>query len=803
MSRVYSVFVHDHDLWWVAIAALICLLAAFTTFMTVEQARRSRARRAAWLVAAGFVCGTGIWATHFVAMLAYRAHVAVSYDFWLTTLSIAAAMALTGAGWWISLREERWASPAAGVVIGAGIATMHYIGMAAVSMAGRLVYDSSLVIISIAIAMTLSVAAIEVRRRLHANRKILPWPASLVFVLAICGMHFTGMGATRMMHDPRLAIPSSGINNDSLTIAVTVMAMLILVVGLVVVIFDRKLERRAVEEAIRLRSFADGAIEGLVVIDGDLIVDANQSFLQIAGYLDPDRCPKSLSMLLPHLDVGKLSLARDKAATECVLVDAHGQECPVEVLARPLDWNGAKRRILAVRDIRERKEAAARIAHLAYHDALTGLPNRTVFADHLSKTLEKAHGRPVAVLCLDLDGFKAVNDLYGHPVGDELLVEASQRLRLVAGPDCLVSRLGGDEFVIVQQDGDQPNHAGQLADRVIATLNEQFLLEGNIVRVSCSIGVAVYPDDAATPAGLIKNADMALYRAKAEGGRTTRFYETAMDETLRQRRLVEAELRLAIDREQLEVHYQPLADLGTGTILSFEALLRWTHPTLGSISPEVFIPLAEESGYIDVLGEWVLRQACKEAASWAPPLRLSANLSPLQFMPGDLTAKVKRILDETGLDATRLDLEVTEGLLIKDADRALETLCGLKALGVQISMDDFGTGYASLSYFRMFPFDKVKIDRSFVQDMMNNPQARAIIRSVIGLGQGLGMPVIAEGVETDEQLEALRAEGCNQVQGYLISRPGPIANFERVIIERVGGAARASQKRKKPGSRVA
>jgi len=296
-------------------------------------------------------------------------------------------------------------------------------------------------------------------------------------------------------------------------------------------------------------------------------------------------------------------------------------------------------------------------------------------------------------------------------------------------------------------------------------------------------GIALYPADAGTAPDLTKNADLALYRAKSEGGRLARFYEVEMDEAMRQRRNMEAELKLALGRGEFTIYYQPLADLTTGTIIGFEALLRWTHPAKGAISPEVFIPLAEDCHYIDTLGEWVLRGACGEAAGWQEPLRLSVNLSPLQFIPGNFVETVRRILAETGLDPHRLDLEVTEGLLIKDPEKAVRTLRELRALGIQISMDDFGTGYSSLSYFRMFPFDKVKIDRSFVHDMLVNPQARAIIRSVIGLGQGLEMPVIAEGVETEEQLDALKADGCTQVQGYLISRPGPIAHFERVVIK--------------------
>jgi predicted signal transduction protein with EAL and GGDEF domain len=331
-----------------------------------------------------------------------------------------------------------------------------------------------------------------------------------------------------------------------------------------------------------------------------------------------------------------------------------------------------------------------------------------------------------------------------------------------------------------------------LAGKLRGALAGTFQAGGRQIAMSCSVGIALYPQDGTSPGDLVKNAEMALYRAKADGRGSCRFYEGRTDDALRDRRLLEADLHQALERGEMHVHYQPLAELESGRILGFEALLRWSHPERGDIGPDVFIPLAEDSGFINTLGSWVLRQACAEAAGWQPELRIAVNLSPVQFVHGDLASEVADIVRETRLDPARLDLEITEGLLIKDAERALAILARLKALGVKISMDDFGTGYSSLSYFRMFPFDKVKIDQSFIRDMIDNPQARAIVRSVIGLGQGLGMPVVAEGVENDAQLNALIAEGCDQAQGYLISRPGPIENFERVIIDRAGsGEARA------------
>jgi diguanylate cyclase (GGDEF)-like protein len=783
MLRIYSCIVQDHDYRLVLVAGVICLLASLTAFSILEQARSGAGRRGAWLALAAFVSGTGIWATHFIAMLAYQPDVPIAYDLTLTLLSIAAAILITGAGWWMTLRGTIRSALAGGAIVGMGIGTMHYIGMSAANVGGLIVWDRGFVIASVLIGVTLSAAAAAEHDR---RQGAIPWRAALLFTLAICGLHFTAMAAAGIYPGPGRELPGEMIGSGTLTVAVIAMASIILSISFSMVLFDRKLIRHSADEARRIRAFADAAIEGLLVIDGERVVDANRSFLQLAGYGDVAAMPAALGELFPGFDLRAIPADGESAAIECRLIGAGDSEHEVEVLLRRLDWRGAERHVLAVRDISERKEAAARIAHLAYHDALTGLPNRAVFADHLSRGVEQAadQSEPIAVLCIDLDGFKAVNDIHGHPAGDELLVEAAHRLRAVVRGNELVARLGGDEFAVVQHGGSQPTHAGLLSERILETLRRPFAIGGQNVRISASIGVAVYPADADTPSDLIKNADMALYRAKAEGRGLTRFYEAAMDEALRERRQLEADLSLAIAREELKVHYQPLAELGSGAIAGFEALLRWDHPTLGAISQDMFIRLAEESGLIVKLGEWVLRAACGEAARWDPPLKLSVNLSPLQFMQEDLVGEVERVLAETGLAPSRLELEVTEGLLIKDANGAIATLERLKALGVQIAMDDFGTGYSSLTYFRMFPFDKVKIDQGFVRDMIDNPQAMAIIRSVIGLGHGLGVPVVAEGVETQAQLDALRAEGCDQVQGYFIARPNPIGYFEGVVVGR-------------------
>jgi predicted signal transduction protein with EAL and GGDEF domain len=369
--------------------------------------------------------------------------------------------------------------------------------------------------------------------------------------------------------------------------------------------------------------------------------------------------------------------------------------------------------------------------------------------------------------------------VFGHGVGDDLLRELSRRLRDRAG-DAFLARLGGDEFVIITPNGDQPALAEAMAAGLLEAVAADLEINGQHLRVGISIGVAIFPDDGADATTLLNNTDAALYRAKIAGRGKTRFFEVEMDNRLRERRAIQHELSSAIARNELHLHYQPQARID-GEVIGFEALLRWNNPQRGMVSPATFIPIAEESGLIMEIGEWVLRQACNEAASWPRPLQIAVNLSPIQFRHGDLAALVHSVLLETGLAPVRLELEITEGVLVEDFARGLSILRRLKALGVRIAMDDFGTGYSSLSYLQAFPFDKIKIDQSFISNLKTNPQSAAIVCAVVGLARGLNLPVLAEGVETSAQLDFLVTESCDEVQGYLIGRPQPIAQYSKLI----------------------
>ncbi|MHC4055535.1 putative bifunctional diguanylate cyclase/phosphodiesterase [Bradyrhizobium sp. 25ACV] len=430
-----------------------------------------------------------------------------------------------------------------------------------------------------------------------------------------------------------------------------------------------------------------------------------------------------------------------------------------------------------IEDVTERLNTQQRINHLAHHDALTDLPNRSAFNAVLGERLERAQegATSFAVLSLDLDRFKEVNDVFGHPVGDLLMRAAADRLAEEAD-GAFVARIGGDEFMILMPDDISRDDVLALAERLVESIGQELEVDDYLSHVGLSVGIAFYPDDGVNAATLLANADSALYRAKREGRGRVRFFESEMDQELRDRRLLQHDLRQALEQNQFLVYFQPQARVD-GEVIGFEALLRWNHPTRGFVLPDQFIPLAEENGLIVQIGEWVLREACREAASWPRPLQVAVNLSPIQFQAGDLERSIHQILLETGLTPTRLEVEITEGVLIGDFTRALNLLRRLKALGIRIAMDDFGTGYSSLSYLQSFPFDKIKIDRSFISNLEATPQSAEIVRAVLSLAHALHIPVIAEGVETEAQRAFLAREACEEMQGYLVGRPALIERY--------------------------
>ncbi|WP_042954088.1 EAL domain-containing response regulator [Rhizobium leguminosarum] len=550
-------------------------------------------------------------------------------------------------------------------------------------------------------------------------------------------------------------------------------------------LIQRQLDLRNMQFATMLESIG----QGVCFFDADQrLIVSNKRYAEVYG-LSPEMIQSGMTLS----EIAELRYAA--GASPVVSHDEYLAWCDaINFSSSPQDWlaelkSGKLIRVHHERtpdggwvstheDITEHRDAERKIAHLALHDPLTDLPNRAALNQKLDALFKQhgAQGSQFAVLCLDLDRFKEVNDLFGHNVGDLVLCAVAKRVSAVAA-DAFIARVGGDEFMVLAEA--DASSAAVLAESIIAALSEDVEIDGTRIRTGTSVGVAVFPADGDSAGALMNNADAALYRAKADGRATARFFEPQMDQWLRERRALQRDLQAAISQQQLSVFYQPQANIG-GDVTGFEALLRWTHPIRGNIPPSVFIPIAEESSSMIEIGEWVLREACREASSWPRQLGVAVNLSPVQFKHGDLSVLVQSVLADSGLEPHRLELEITESVLIDDLDRAISTLGRLKLLGVRIAMDDFGTGYSSLSYLQAFPFDKIKIDQSFVRNIAQAPSA-AIIRAVIGLGRGLNLPIIAEGVESADQLAFLTRESCDQVQGYLVGRPQPISEYAEYV----------------------
>jgi len=567
----------------------------------------------------------------------------------------------------------------------------------------------------------------------------------------------------------------------------------VMLAGLALLLIQWMINSMRQRSSAQLSAALEGMRQGLIMFDSELrVIVCNAYYAQMYGLRAEHTQPGTpLRGILEHQVETGTSPINVESFVEITLASASKPSLGVveqqlhdgriiSVVNAPLSTGGG---VTIHMDVTEKRNSEKQIAFLAHHDALTGLANRVQLREHIERSLKYLErGKKFAVLCLDLDKFKDINDTLGHSVGDSLLCAVSRRLRELVRDSDLVSRTGGDEFSIVQSGVEPPTEASAaLAGRVVEALSVPFDLGDHHVVIGASVGVAIAPADGSDVDQLLKNADMALYRAKDDGRGRFHFFESEMDVKAQARRMLELDLRKAVAAGEFEVFYQPIVNLAENKISGFEALLRWNHPTRGRVQPDEFIPLAEETGLIVAIGEWAIRQACAEAKKWPSDLRVAVNVSPVQFRSKSLVSSVMSALAASGLRADRFEMEITEAVLMRNDDVTLSVLHQLRSLGVKISMDDFGTGYSSLSYLRGFPFDKIKIDRSFVRDLIEKPDSIAIIRAVTGLGQSFGMTTTAEGVETQQQLDQMRAEGCTEAQGYFYGKPMPANEIAQLL----------------------
>jgi diguanylate cyclase (GGDEF)-like protein/PAS domain S-box-containing protein len=811
MLQVVACIALDHGPLLVALAVVICALACLTyvNMVTSAAARRGASQRT-WVAAASMLFGCGVWAMHFVAMIGFCSSMTAVYALLPTAVSLglvvlgsaAAALAWVhgGAACGRSVTRRvpghvpKHVLPRvlAGGLIGASVAAVHFTGMEALRQAGTSVLDADLVAASVVLGTLLLVAAMG--RELPRQRAT----AACLLVLGVCVLHFAAMAAVHLYSwtsaEPREELVASG----SLAVAVGGIALLILLLSLAGTAMDAHMARMAANEASRLRQFAEATFEGILFCRQGRVIDVNSALGRLGGWdvkavigrrLEQLFVPQARDLLRP-VGVG-IGVGARTVAIETALLTSDGSTRPVELLSRSILQDGAPTTVVAVRDISERKAAQQRIGELAHYDTLTGCANRALFRDRLDEALAMAgqFGHGVALLYGNIDRFREVNDLLGHAGGDRVLIEVANRLRARLRDTDTLARLGGDEFAIIQPRIATPADAPGLAERLLGSLADRFEIDGQRIQINMTIGIALSPQNAATGETLLCAADVVLRRGKQDARGWFHCYTHEMDRELVQRLALGRDLARALPRGELTLRYQPVFQVATQRLVGHEALLRWQHPERGAISPAVFVPLAEQSRLIVPIGQWVLRTACTAAAAMPGAFRIAVNLSPVQVRTPDLPGVVAEILHDTGLVPERLELEITEGVLIEESDHMLAMLRALKCQGVRLVLDDFGTGYSSLSYLRRFPFDRLKIDQSFMKGLGEDGDSDAIVRAILALGHSLRLEVTAEGVETEQQLRVLHHYGCDEVQGFLLGRPEPNFFVDRMQVKREVEAA--------------
>jgi diguanylate cyclase (GGDEF)-like protein len=670
----------------VVISLFVAILASYTALDLAGRLATAQGRAAyVWMTGGALAMGTGVWSMHFIGMLALRLPFALGFDLGITALSLLIAVLSSGFALWLvsQPRLPAWQLAFGALIMGAGISSMHYTGMAAMRMTPGIDYDPTLFGASLLIAVVASGAALWIAFNLRRNTpyvRLARGGAAVVMGIAIVGMHYTGMAAARFADDSFCGAVLTGLSGKGLDNLVLVTSLAVLIIALLTSLLDARLEART-------------------AVLADSLTLANQE-----------------------------------------------------------------------------------LTHLALHDMLTGLPNRTLLADRIQQAIQTVteQGGCFALMFIDLDGFKPVNDAFGHHMGDQLLREVGLRLREDLRSQDTLARIGGDEFVLLVQLM-QPDDAMGLAERQVGLINRAFNVAEHELNISASIGIALFPGNGNTPQELLMNADAAMYHAKGMGKNGYSFFDVSMNTNARKQLQLLQDLRSAVEHEQFRLYYQPKFDAVSGIAIGAEALLRWKHPQQGLMLPATFIELAEKTGLIIPIGEWVLNEACRQMRLWYvqgyEDWRIAVNLSALQFCHAGLVKSVAAALDRHQLPANSLTLEITETTAMSDADASMTVLQQLSDMGVDLSIDDFGTGYSSLMYLKRLPANELKIDRGFVRDLEHDSDDAAIVSAIVALGQALGLRIVAEGVETDMQQSFLTRLGCNSLQGYLLGHPLPADSF--------------------------
>lgn len=917
MYSVLNCLVFEHDWRLIVLAAALCFLSSYTAMSLSRRAvAASKQAKLIWLMSGGFAGGFGIWATHFVAMLAYDPGVVFGYEAKMTFASLAIAIASTCAAIASSIFIlDRTGPILAGILFGMGVSSMHFVGMSAIEFPGTIIWDHSLVIVANVLAVVISSPAFVIARRAR-RRPTATIAAASMLSLGVVSMHFTAMGAIKVVPSTTSLDPASLLSPVVMVITIAAVAFSMLFAGLAAALFAVRAENAAAAGEANFRLLVQGVTDYAIymldpsgkvtnwnagaerakgylaaeivgknfscfytpedIADGlpsrnlktaladgryeaegwrvrkdgtriwahvviDVICDDDGVFVGFAkitrDFSEQKRNAEKLQLMSDNLDLALTHMANalclfdredrlvlyNSRLNEILgidpLIDLTGKSLEDLCLFNPetakdryqqyrslIEDGGGEvttqlhsgkyiratytpthtgAYVMTAEDVTARIRSEEQITHLARHDPLTGLPNRRQFIEVLDNAIERADvlNSKVAVVAIDLDRFKDINDTHGHSTGDEVLCILAQRMGADLLDDEAVGRFGGDEFVAIKTYLEAAD-LQEFVARLRKALSENIVLSHVDVAPGASLGVAIYPDDADGREKLLSNADLAMYRAKDSNEETICFYEASMDEAERARRALAKDIWTGMEQGQFFLNYQVQTAAITGEIIGYEVLLRWRHPVHGMIPPDRFIPIAEECGAITALGEWVLEKACIDAASWPLEKKIAVNLSPLQLSNIQLVDKVREILVSTRLAPDRLELEVTESAIIGDKIRALHVLRQIKAMGVSIAIDDFGTGYSSLETLRVFPFDKIKLDRSFVSGLATDRQAKAFIRAILALGKSLEVPVLAEGVETEEQMAVLTEEGCNEFQGYYFGRPTTLDLIEQTVVWR-------------------